>query len=71
MSSARRRLLGNVLIYGVSGGAVLALLVLMIIAWPQPSSPTGQLIGYWMLPIMAVGIGAAHAGSRVKATART
>ena len=68
MSNSRKRLLGNFLIFGVSGTAALAILVVALVARPWAGDQAS--VTYWMLPIMLVGITAAHIGSRVKSSVK-
>jgi hypothetical protein len=69
MSKDSRRHLGNVLIFGISGPAVLAILVLALLARPWTGQDGGM--AYLLFPIMLIGMSAAHIGSRLKATAKT
>jgi uncharacterized protein involved in response to NO len=66
MTNSRKRQLGNVLIFGVSGPLVLAILVMAIIAWTQSAPGQGASI-YYLIPLMLLAILAARIGSMMKA----
>jgi hypothetical protein len=61
VSVARKRTLGNVLIFGVSLPAVLVILVLGVGAMWQPR------LTLWIIPVMLSGLLAAHVARMLKA----
>lgn len=68
MSKERRRLVGNILIFGISGPSVLAILVLALVV--KPWTGESNSFSYLLFPIFLIGACAAHAGSLVKSRAR-